>query len=407
MNHTNLKDFDFIFITQTRWDDVSSTSLSLAHEIAKSHRVFLIDKPFTYKDAFVKLNTKELNFRLDSYIKGINRYRKLENFPTNFTLVIPNLALPINWLPKGMIYNFFLNQNHKMLLNFIQEICTKYKINKYILFNSFNPYYSFCFHNIIKPELAIYQSVDNIGSSTYLSKHGEYLELKISKEADLLLTTSKEINNKFISLGFPALYLPNAANIELFKEYYFLNSTRPKELESILKPIIGYIGTVDERFDFELLEKLSIENPDKEIVLIGPQKRESKNFNFKNFRNITTINSKPLNQLPLYLKYFNCGIIPFKKTDFTKSIYPLKINEYLAGGKPVVTTSFSTEITDNFSKVAYVASTHQEFTDLVNLAIKENSTEKEIERIQFAEKNSWRNRVQELFEIINLKLLDK
>ena len=391
--------FDFLFITQTRWDDVSSTSYSLAQEFSRNSRVFLVDRPFTWKDVFVRRG-KNIRFRLRTYLFGKDRFRKLPGLPTNFTLIIPPPDLPINWLPKGRLYEILRKYNQSKLERSIRTAVKHFSINRYILFTSFNTNYSLNFPKDIRAAFKIYQSVDNIAHARYLSKHGVYRELEIAKEADLLLGTSKDICNYFSTKGFQIHYLPNAANVEKFKEAYFAKTERPDEFKSISRPIIGYIGSVDDRLDIDILTCVSKFHPDKVIVLLGPLRKSALPIHLEN---VIHIGLKPMSELPLYAKYMDCTIIPFRQTPFTKSIYPLKVNEYLGAGRPVVTTNFSDDIGD-FKDIACITNDPKEFATMIQQCMDDNTEEKERQRIAYAETNSWACRVAEVRKILESRL---
>jgi hypothetical protein len=83
----------------------------------------------------------------------------------------------------------------------------------------------------------------------------------------------------------------------------------------------------------------------------------------------------------------------------TASIYPLKINEYLAAGKPVVSTHFSDDIF-SFRDHAFIAETHDQFLRMIDVAIEGNNIEKKVARMEVANANSWQKRVEEFWEII-------
>lgn len=388
--------YDFIFITQTRWDDVSSTSFSLAQEFAKTHRVFLIDKPYTWKDVLLK-RTRQLKYRIGTYLTGKNRYRKLPNTPENLTLIIPAPVIPINWLPRGRIYNAMRKFNESRLHKSIRRASKDHSIEKFLVFNSFNPFYSLKFPSDIRPVATIYQSVDSIANARYLSKHGVYRELEVAREADLLLGTSKQICRYFKEQGMAIQYLPNAADVNPFIAAYEANTRRPPELESIKSPIIGYIGSIDDRLDFPLLDEIAKQNPDKTVVLVGPKRQSAEPTTS---RNIVYIGLKPMSELPVYAKYMDCTIIPFRRNGFTQSIYPLKINEYLAAGRPVVVTPFSDEMED-FRGIVEVAETREQFIDAINRALATNTPQKEAQRMQYAKANSWQHRASRFWEIFH------
>jgi glycosyltransferase involved in cell wall biosynthesis len=106
-----------------------------------------------------------------------------------------------------------------------------------------------------------------------------------------------------------------------------------------------------------------------------------------------------MTELPAYLRYFDCVIIPYRKTILTKSIYPLKINEYLAAGKPVIATHFSDDIY-SFRDVAYIVGSNEEFIQMIDKAINEDSPELQQKRLQVAEQNTWVVRAKQFWDIV-------
>lgn len=382
-----------------RWDGpYSSTAYSLALEMSKRHNVFYIDNPLTYKDFLKKRKTSQIKRRIKSLFKG-NHYYKIEGTPDKFVAVFSEPIIPINHLSKGNLYNYLLGWNDRKVAKLINKIVIDYNLKDYVYFNSFNPFYGSIFPGK-KPVLNIYQSVDNIAESKYVNKHGVYLEELAAKKADLVLTTSTALTAKFEKLGLKVQYLPNAANTDIFYESTSGKLPVPKDIISKEKPVIGYFGNICHRVDYELLVSIVKKNPDKELWLIGPiQGKELEDSGLKEFQNVKLFGMKKLEELPAYLYHFDVAIIPFKKNSLTESIYPLKINEYLAGGKPVVSTSFSQDIRD-FSDIAYIANSQDEFLKNINLAIAEDSKERVNERINYSLSNSWENRGLQLEEII-------
>jgi teichuronic acid biosynthesis glycosyltransferase TuaH len=83
----------------------------------------------------------------------------------------------------------------------------------------------------------------------------------------------------------------------------------------------------------------------------------------------------------------------------TRGIYPLKLNEYLAAGKPVVSTNFSEDIA-MFSDYIYLSNTHEEFLANIERALNENTEQKKAERVKVAEGNSWQVRCGQFWQLV-------
>ena len=217
---------------------------------------------------------------------------------------------------------------------------------------------------------------------------------------DLTFCTSSELT-RFASGFSPRVYfLPNGADTLLFNKVVIEKLPKPTDIQCIHTPIIGFTGSIDYRTDFELLRKIALDNQDKTMVFVGPvQTDEHIRVGLNKMKNVLFVGPKQITDIPNYHQCFDCTILPFLKTKFTQSIYPLKINEYLAAGLPVIAINFSNDI-KSFNNVAYIEDTHEGFLHAIRSAIKENTPERVKERMNVASQNSWTARVAKFWEIL-------
>ncbi len=397
-----MKDIDIIILALTRYDGpYSSISISMAKEFSKNHRVFYINHPYSLKDVVTSFKSHSIFKRLPALFFGVNNK---ENFKTgensSVTMVTPPVTLPINFLPKGRWYSGLQKLNDKVLFSSLRKLIKSEKVNEFIFINTYDPFFALSFPDDIKPYLKIYQCVDDIEEVAYTKKHGGTLEKKMMGEYDLTLTTSKELT-RIKSKYAPFTYcLPNAVDPFLFNQAFFKKLDKPREFEGVTKKVIGYIGNIEQRMDYDLVKKIAHLHPDKLLYLIGPtSSNEYKKEGLDKIENIVFTGGKNIEQLPAYLQNIDCAIIPFRCNKLTRSIYPLKLNEYLAGGKPVVTTNFSEDIR-SFREVVYIAHDHNEFITLIDRALKENNDALAQKRVEYANGNSWTSRVEDFWEIV-------
>lgn len=386
----------------SRWDsEFSSASISLAKEFSKSNKVFYIDNPFTIKDFILEFNSPKIKHRRRALLFGKQIYRPIIQGSDNLIAVTPKLVSPINWLPKGSLYKWFSRVNNKVIIASIRKILKDFSIKDYILFNSFNPFYGIDIPRDIRPIISIYQSRDDISESPYVKKHGIIMENRAISQADYVFATSLGLIKKIAPDDKKIHYLPNAAEVSIFNES-FSKLKRPRELENIKdKKIIGYTGNICHRINYDLLKTIAENNLDKIILLVGPINNQAFfNMRLNKMPNIITTGPKSIYDLPAYLKYIDCAIIPFLCNELTKSIYPLKINEYLAAGRPVVSTSFSEDLR-SFKKVIYLSRNEKDFLGNINQAINEDNEDKVQERTLFAKDNTWENRVKLFWNLVN------
>jgi teichuronic acid biosynthesis glycosyltransferase TuaH len=394
---------DIIMISLMRWDNpYSSTGISLAREFSKNGRVFIIDHPFTLKDVMGHLGRHEIRGRIKGLLLGKRMFLEPEGYDNNLILVTPRATLPINWMPDGKWYERFCRLNDRVIWKAVRKIIRTYQVHKFILLNSFDPSYGISIPADIHPMLKIYQTVDEISHAPYMERHGAGMEKIQVREADIVLATSQELAARQRKYTDKVFLLPNAADTELFSKALEEGLPVPKELMHKPHPVIVYTGNLDRsRVDFGLLKLIAEENQDKTLLLVGPiENSVLEEEKLDQFPNLILAGPKHLEELPAYLRNSDCAIIPFLVNPFTKGIYPLKINEYLSAGKPVVSTAFSADIR-NFSQVAYIGSDHRAFLQLIDRALKENDPGKISERVRVSKENSWVSRVVKFWEIVD------
>ena len=401
-------DYDIVIFALPRWDGpYSSTAYSLAQSLSRHTRVFYIDNPFTWKDFLINRSSQQIARRRSAFFGKGDRFIRPINGNNNLVVATPGLILPINWLPTGRIYDVLSKWNGRIVYKVVSSLISTFRIHRFVYINSFNPLLLRKLSGDAQPILTIYHCVDDISNSEYISKHGTRLESDAVRDADLTLVTSIELKRLKERESAKVYYHPNAANVALFRQAFDGPTTRPEELRqiSIERPIILYMGNICQRLDYELLIKLAKAHSDKTLVMVGPRTNESyRTSGLERLPNVVFTGAKSLAQLPAFVAASVCCIIPFLCIPLTRSIYPLKINEYLSGGKPVVTTNFSEDIT-TFAKVAIVADTHEQFISGIMEAIKTDSPRKAEERVQYAAANSWDARALQLIEILGENMI--
>jgi len=223
-------------------------------------------------------------------------------------------------------------------------------------------------------------------------------------EADLTLVTSSNLfrlhepHAKRIHTFF------NAADVTLFARALNERFDRPTELAGRTGPVIGFIGNLDAlRIDFPLIKKTALAYPHATVLLVGPvNSPELSALGIDRLPNVVLAGSKPLQALPQFLQHMDCVLIPFLCNTLTNSIYPLKINEYLAAGKSVVSTAFSDDIR-GFSDCIYLAASHEQFTRQVGEALQNNASAVCLSRSERARQNTWEVRIEQLYDLIGIK----
>jgi len=161
----------------------------------------------------------------------------------------------------------------------------------------------------------------------------------------------------------------------------------PTDFGEIAKPVLGYFGVVDERMDYELVAQLAKANPNWSIVIIGPVLKVDQE-SLPQDKNLHWLGQQPYSALPAFCKAFDVCLMPFALNESTEFINPTKALEYMATGRPIVSTAVP-DVVRNFGSVVKIAGNPQEFISLCETALA-RSDAASIERgLQMARDNSW------------------
>lgn len=384
----------------------SSTAWSLAKAFSRENPVVYVDNPFTLTDVFSSKKKDQIEKR---YFFGIfRRVKWLQPDPSSSLLVlVPPVMLPVNWLNDGWLYRSLLKFNDRLLRNAIQEVLEKLKWDSYLYINSFNPFYGREANFKPAPSYYVYQTVDEISHSNYIAKHGPALEQEAMKEAAAVVATSRQLQKKAAVTAKEAVYIPNAADIGLFRKAAEETLVRPVELKNEQRKVICYTGHIDKRLDYDLLVAAARHHEDKLFLMVGPLSgTEAESSGFTGLPNVKFTGKKNLEELPAYLQYSHAAIIPFKCNALTAGIYPLKINEYLAAGKGVVSTPFSEDIKD-FEGIISLEGSPERFAAAIDHIIKEDKPEIQQQRLKKALSNSWEARVASFWDVLPNSVFEK
>ncbi len=393
---------DIVFFTLFRTDNpYSSISLSMAKELAKDGRVFYVNHPYTLKDLWSgsRAGDAALRRRLPKLLRGQMQYETLADIPRNFVAVQPPPTLPINWLPPGRVYRLFQRLNNRIVLNTIRRVVRDHAVRDFVFINCYDPFYAGWLPADMGAACSIYHCIDDITQNPYTHKHGTALENEAVRHADLTLVTSTNLKTLKAPFARKIAYYFNAADLSVFGQVRTHTFERPAELAGRSGKVIGFIGNLDDlRIDYPLLRDTALAFPRHTLLLVGPvNSPDVRGLGIDRLPNVVLAGSRKLADLPPYLQHMDCVLIPFLCNTLTKSIYPLKINEYLAAGKPVVSTAFSEDIR-SFADCIYLAEDHTGFLRQIAPALAENDPAATERRVQRAAQNTWTARIAELWK---------
>ena len=199
--------------------------------------------------------------------------------------------------------------------------------------------------------------------------------------ADLIVTTASRLHEKVknINQNKETILVGNGVEYDFFNKDFF---KKPKELEG-MKKIAGYVGSIDSWIDFETIQFMADSREDLSFVFVGPIKVE----HLPSGKNIHFLGRKDYDSVPDYCSCFDACLIPFTAGEFADTINPVKLYEYFALGKPVI--SYYMKELDPFSEVLYQAEDKRDFLKKLDLALTEDDEDIKLKRKKLARLNDW------------------
>lgn len=401
-SRTNLAGFNILFQSLPKHDGpYTSTPWQIAVQLAKTNKVFFLDHPYTFLDLITGFFKAPIRKRLKAYWSSIS-FRKQD-----VEVILPPFVWPVNFLKKGRLYEFFSAWNHRILSSRVNQFLKRNRINSLIYINSFNFYFPDLYQYLKSSiTLNVYHCIDPMVKA-FTIKHGIYLQDRAARHADIIISTAPALQQNFAAKGYVKNYLvPNAANFDLFHRAVTEDKIYPA-VEKINGPVLGYLGNIERRTDFKLLLKVMDLLPEWQLVLAGPVERQYVPVEIFDHKRIHLIGPVPHHDAPSVVKRFDVAIIPFKCDEVSRGIYPLKLFEYMAAGKPVVSTNFNPDILRHLVHTVHTADNEVQFADFVLLASATDSPSKKDKRIQVASINSWEKRAQLFSNYLSQELESK
>lgn len=248
----------------------------------------------------------------------------------------------------------------------------------------------------------VYDCMDHHAGFSTNDKSMLQLEERLLRVAGLVVTSSQHLFDWAAKFNPSTVLIRNAADTAHFSKRTeeFL-----PELDSIHQPIIGYYGAISDWFDIELIELLANSRPDWTFVLIG-HTFGCDTSGIEELSNVLLLGEKPYHELPSYLHRFQVAFIPFKQNELTQATNPVKLYEYLAAGKPVVSTNLP-EVRTVAQHLVTVADTPAQYEAAIEAALIDSDQSIIEQRQQFAQLNNWDQRYEELHHAILRHLYPK
>lgn len=244
--------------------------------------------------------------------------------------------------------------------------------------------------------LVVYDCMDELSMIKDISQEKLDKENELFAASDIVFTEGKSLFATK-ALKHPNVFcFPSAVDVQHFSDTDRDFADPPEDLQHIGLPIVGYCGVIDERIDFDLVTEVAARMPDFDFVLIGPLANIEMS-DLPEAPNIHYLGKKSYRELPEYMRFFEFAMVPVALNENTQHISPTEILEYMAAGKPIISTGIRDVIRDYSSCVSIVRDA-DEFCD----ALKNPVTGFETAYREILGETSWERTVQDMCRLLTV-----
>ena len=387
-----IKGKDIICISYTTWEgEFTKSTVQILSLLAKNNNVIFVEYPRTIKD-LIKLflkDKKNIALRMLGLKKRLITIKS--NRGTNIKHLVMPPTLPINFIKNKHVYRFFSRINTIMYTEELENICWREQIFSPIIISAYNPTYGLEAIGKLHESLNIYYCYDGMDLTR---NHWNTIEdeKNYSQKVDAVITSSDFLKEEKLKINKQCYAVKNGVDFQMFEPYHKANPSK------LPKKKIGYVGCLDYRFDIDLMEYVIKLMPENTFEFTGYLSNPLIAERLSKHNNVLFHKSIKPKEVPKLLASYDVGIIPYNDLEINKGIYPLKVNEYLAVGLPVVMTDFAP--LSEFNTVASISKNKEAFLQNIQSEIKNDSVMKIRNRIEFAKNNSWEERAESFGTIL-------
>ena len=345
---------DLLCFSHLRWNFVFQRPQHLMTRCAAERRVFFIEEPIVGDVALPRLQIEHAD--------GV-------------AVVTPHL-------PHGLD-DAGITSAQRRLLN---ELIERAQIREFVAW-----YYtpmSLAFSEHLQPLATVYDCMDELSAF-----HGAPAALKVREaeliaRADLMLTGGQSLYEAKRHQHGNIHAFPSSVDVEHFARARRITQDPPDQAP-IPSPRLGFFGVIDERMDLQLLEGLATARPDWQIVMVGPVVKIDP-ATLPRRANLHYLGGKTYDELPHYVAGWDVALLTFARNDATRFISPTKTPEYMAAGKPVVSTSIRDVVRPYGQQgLVRIADSVGDFVAACAAAMAEDAAERITQADAFLRQTSW------------------
>ena len=384
-------DRDIVCVAGVTWDSYRLSLHQYMSRLARAHRVLFVNRPSALPSAIARGAWRGAN---DQAIARGNVRRVDERL----YVADPPPALPLRFERPVTLANQALRGSFVARaareLGFDRPLLWVHDIDAARVVERLDPWVSLYWVTDDHPTGPAFRANPTNRVAAMRARERELL-----RSVDLVLTTAPQLRDAKAGFNSNSHCVPHGVDID-----HFARATNPETrpappLGAIRGPIVGFVGQINERLDRELIRLVARAHPEWSIVFVGPILRGLDVGPLQALQNVHFLGPADLDRLPEFLKPMDVCMVPFLVNEHTRTMNPLKILEYLAAGKPVVSTPLPA--LRAYEPHVGIAGGAAEFSAAVEQALAEDGVVRRRARAEFAGEHSWETRLEEICGLID------
>ncbi len=353
---------DIVCLAHLRWDFVFQRPQHLMSRAARDRRVFYVQPPIGSKHP-------------DRYV--------LKRRARGLSIVVPVLGPGMGAASLSAVKEA---ARMEALRDRIDEVIESEGIRNYVLW-----YYTpmaIPVSRQLDPVAVVYDCMDELALFKRAPKRLLDYEAELFERADVVFTGGRSLYEAKRTRHPNVHAFPSSVDVAHFAGARHA-LVDPADQATLPHPRLGYFGVIDERMDMKLVQAVADARPDWSIVIVGPFAKITKR-NIARAPNIYYLGKKSYDELPAYLAGWDVALLPFARNDATRFISPTKTPEYLAAGKPVVSTSIRDVVHPyGVQGLVRIADSLEDYVAAVEQALAEDAGARVRRADHFLERMSW------------------
>lgn len=345
---------DLVCVSHLRWDFVFQRPQHLLTRAARERRVVYFEEP-RFGDGPPSLEVRHVT--------------------DNLFVVTPHLP-----------HSTTLSEQQELQGSLLQSFLATHAVQEYVLW-----YYTpmaLGFTHQLHPAAVVYDCMDELSAFAGAPPELARLERELFARADVVFTGGQSLYEAKRHAHQNVHAFPSSVDVAHFARAR-ATASEPDDQRQIPRPRLGFFGVIDERMDYELLRGVAALRPDWQLVLIGPTAKIDPR-SLPTARNLHYLGPRNYMQLPEYISGWDVAMLPFARNAATRFISPTKTPEYLAAGKPVVSTSIR-DVVRPYGELglARIADTPEAFVATVDAILREDAKARQRAADTFLANVSW------------------